>query len=320
MSRAVARGTGLTRHLLAFSRRRPVNPESIDLALHLAGMREMLARALGGNIHFEMRFGADLWPVEVDAGELELAMLNLCVNARDAMGGGGTITIAAHNERGAAGDDAVELVRLSVADSGSGMTPEVLSRVFEPFFTTKDIGKGSGLGLPQVYGFVKQSGGRIELHSRVGAGTEVVLHLPRSRHAPVAQRAAGSAHPARHDGAAWRGEVLLVEDDGEVAALTSEMLKVLGFNVIHVGSPEAALGALANGRAVDIVLSDIMMPGGVGGLELAREIRRRKPGLPIVLVTGFAEAAAGLEDGHFGLLLKPYSVESLAAALDGQIR
>ena len=320
MSRAVARGTGLTRHLLAFSRRRPVHTESIDLGAYMSGMREMLGRALGGNVHVEMKFAPDLGPIDVDAGEFELAILNLCVNSRDAMNAGGTITITAANAREQGEDGLKEFVRLSVADHGCGMSSDVLNRVFEPFFTTKDVGKGSGLGLPQVYGFVQQSGGRIALTSSVGAGTDVVMHLPRSRNAPVAQRPTVSTQMAGHNGAAQRGEVLLVEDDGEVAAMTREMLRTLGFGVIHVASPDAALGALADQRAVDFVLSDIMMPGGVSGLELAREIRRRKPALPVVLVTGFAEAAAGLEDGHFGLLLKPYTVESLAAALEGQIR
>ncbi len=322
MSRAVTRGTGLTRHLLAFSRRRPVNAEAIDIAAHLTGMREMLARSLGGNVHVEMTFGADLWPVEVDPGEFELAILNLCVNARDAMTSGGTITIAVGNEREDGPAGPVELVQLSVADTGCGMPPELLTRVFEPFYTTKDVGKGSGLGLTQVYGFVQQSGGRIALESQVGTGTRVVLRLPRSRLVPASQRATATAQPAATDDDALgrRGQVLLVEDDGEVAALTQEMLKCLGFGVIHVGGPDAALGALANGRPMDFVISDIMMPGGVSGLELAREIRRRQPDLPVVLVTGFAEAAQGIEDGQFGLLLKPYTVESLGAALSSAIR
>jgi signal transduction histidine kinase len=321
MSRAVARGTGLTRHLLAFSRRRPINPGSIDLAAHLDGMREMLARALGGNIRVEMEFGAGLWPVEVDAGEFELAMLNLCVNSRDAMSGGGTITIAVDNEHAGEARQG-EFVRLSVTDAGCGMPPEVRERVFEPFYTTKDVGKGSGLGLPQVYGFVQQSGGRIEVLSRVGSGTTVTMHLPRSSRLPVApQRGLAVVQPLAGAGIAGeRGQVLLVEDDREVAALTLEMLKQLGFGVIHVVTADAALGALANGRPVDLVLSDIMMPGGVSGLELAREIRRRQPDLPVVLVTGFAEAAAGIDDGQFGLLLKPYTMDSLVAALNGQIR
>jgi signal transduction histidine kinase len=317
MRRAVGRGTDLTRHLLAFSRRRPINPELIDLAAHLRGMREMLDRSLRGDIHIEMKVGAALWPVEVDAGEFELAMLNLCVNARDAIAGGGSITITAENLQ-EAGEDGLptHFVKLSIVDTGCGMPPEVLARVFEPFFTTKDVGKGSGLGLPQVYGFAQQSGGRLTIHSEVGVGTTVALLLPRSLRQPAGPKTvdAPRASSVRSDGTR-RGQLLLVEDDNEVAALTREMLNSLGFSVIHVASPAAALGALANARPVDIVLSDIMMPGGVSGLELAREIKRRQPNLPIVLTTGYAEAAAGMTDGEFQLLLKPYSVEELADAL-----
>jgi CheY-like chemotaxis protein len=317
MRRAVGRGTGLTRHLLAFSRRRPINPELIDLAAHLRGMREMLDRSLRGDIHIEMKVGADLWPVEVDAGEFELAMLNLCVNARDSIAGGGSITITAENLQ-EAGEDGLltHFVKLSIVDTGCGMPPEVLARALEPFFTTKDVGKGSGLGLPQVYGFAQQSGGRLTIQSEVGMGTTVALLLPRSLRHPAGSKKvdASRASSVRSDGTR-RGQLLLVEDDNEVAALTREMLNSLGFSVIHVASPAAALGALANARPVDIVLSDIMMPGGVSGLELAREIKRRQPNLPIVLTTGYAEAAAGMTDGEFQLLLKPYSVAELADAL-----
>jgi CheY-like chemotaxis protein len=319
MRRAVARGTGLTRHLLAFSRRRPLNPESINLAAHLTGMHEILGRSLGGNIHIEMKLAADLWPVEIDVGELDLAMLNLCVNSRDAMPGGGTITIAAENMQEREGEVLLnDFVKLSIADTGSGMPPEVLARVFEPFFTTKDVGKGSGLGLPQVYGFAQQSDGRLTVHSEVGKGTIVTLLLPRSLREPAtskvvdASSATGTRGDLRH-----RGQVLLVEDDNEVAALTREMLTCLGFSVVHVASPDAALGALANARSIDIVLSDIMMPGGVSGLDLAREIRRRQPNLPVVLVTGYAEAAVNIADGK--LLLKPYTLESLAEVLNAEL-
>ena len=320
MRRAVTRGSGLTRHLLAFSRRQAINPESINLATQLTGMREILGRTLGGNVRVEMKLGADLWPVEIDAGELELAMLNLCVNARDAMSQGGTITITAENLQEAGPDGVAHLVKLSVADTGVGMPPEVLARVFEPFFTTKDIGKGSGLGLPQVYGFVQQSGGRLTINSEVGTGTIVTLLLPRSLRQPLAPPLAAAASPATARGMAERrGQVLLVEDDLEVAALTREMLKGLGYSVMHVTNAAAALGALANGRSVDIVLSDIMMPGGISGLELAREIKRRQPDLPVVLVTGYAEAAASMEDGKFGLLLKPYTLDALVEAMNAEI-
>ena len=189
MRRAVARGTGLTHHLLAFSRRQPVNPESINLAAQLTAMREILDRSLGGNIHIEMRLDADLWPVEIDVGEFEMAMLNVCVNSRDAMAGGGAITITAENVREASGDGGLtDFVKLSVADTGCGMPPQVLARVYEPFFTTKDVGKGSGLGLPQVYGFAQQSGGRLTVRSEVGTGTIVTLLLPRSSQQPAAPK------------------------------------------------------------------------------------------------------------------------------------
>jgi signal transduction histidine kinase/CheY-like chemotaxis protein len=319
MRRAIARGTGLTRHLLAFSRRRPVNPESIDLRKHLNGMRQMFDSALGGHIKLEMMFGDGLWPVEVDAGELELAILNLCVNARDAMADGGTITIRTENViESMDGRAPKEFVKVTVSDKGCGMPANVLARAFEPFFTTKDVNKGSGLGLPQVYGFAQQSGGRVSIESKVGDGTVVTVLLPRSTVQPASADGDEKAHAgttARSDGAR-RGELLLVEDDQEVSSLTKEMLTSLGFSVIHVSSADAALGALANSRKIDFVVSDIMMPGGVSGLQLAREIRRRYPQLPIALTTGYVESAAGMTDDEFSLLLKPYTLDELAAALN----
>jgi PAS domain S-box-containing protein len=317
MRRAIARGTGLTRHLLAFSRRRPVNPEAIDVVAHLKGMRTMLDGSLGGHIEVRMEFGQDVWPVEVDAGEMELAILNLCLNARDAMPGGGTITIAAENAYATKGDAPAEVVRITVSDTGQGMPPEVKARAFEPFFTTKDISKGSGLGLPQVYGFTQQSAGHLTIDSEVGVGTVVTLMLPRSQRDPVAKPEVAGASSLRAD-TERRGHVLLVEDDREVSALTRELLGSLGFSVTHVTGAEAALGALANDRRIDAVLSDIMMPGGVSGLQLAREIRRRHPTLPVVLTTGYVESVADMKDGEFTLLLKPFSLEALADAFGVQ--
>ena len=315
MRRAIARGTGLTRHLLAFSRRRPVNPESIDVIAHLQGMREMLDGSLGGDIKVEMHFAPETWPIEVDTGEMELAILNLCLNSRDAMPDGGVIGITVENVQVPVDNGPPrEVVRISVADSGQGMPPEVKARAFEPFFTTKDVNKGSGLGLPQVYGFAQQSGGDVSIESDVGLGTIVTLMLPRSLHEP-ASRPEPSTEPSSKADGARRGHVLLVEDDREVSALTCELLGALGFSVTHVTGADAALGALANARHIDVVLSDIMMPGGVNGLQLAREIRRRYPELPILLTTGYVEAAADMEDGEFELLPKPFSLESLAEAL-----
>ena len=315
MRRAVARGTGLTHQLLAFTRRQAINPESIDLVVQIEGMREMLEHSLRGSTRLEMKLGNELWPVEIDVGEFELAMLNLFANSRDAMPEGGTITIDARNvtEATSAGRPA-DFVQLSVRDTGSGMPPSVLERVFEPFFTTKEIGKGTGLGMPQVYGFAQQSGGRISVDSQIQLGTTVTLLLPRSQRTPAAPVDDSRAYLACGDGPAR--QVLLVEDDEEVATLTREMLSHLGFSVVHAASPAAALGALTNERSIDVVFSDVMLPGGISGVDLAREIKRRRPGLPIVLTTGYSEATTAMKKGEFALLLKPFSLEALADAVN----
>ncbi|MBV1799379.1 ATP-binding protein [Siccirubricoccus sp. G192] len=263
MRQAAERGAGLTRQLLAFSRRQALRSEPVDIGRQIGGMREMLDRSLRGDVHVALDFAEDLWPVQVDPGELELVILNLAVNARDAMPEGGTITIRAENLPGLADDDLQgDFLRLSVIDTGTGMPPEVVSRVFEPFFTTKDIGKGSGLGLAQVYGFAKQSGGTVRIDTAVGQGTRIALFLPRSSLAPAADQRHFGDLGAERVSSAMAGHVLLVEDDNEVAALVAEMLAQLGFEATRAASAAAALGALANGRAVDLVFSDIMMPGG----------------------------------------------------------
>ena len=317
MRHAVERGAGLTRQLLGFSRQRPINPEPIDLAEQINGMRALLSQSLRGDVHVELAFDPDLWPVEVDAGELQRAVLNLCVNARDAMSGGGVISITAkntHQPRQSASSS--DLVALSFADTGAGIAEDVQSRVFEPFFTTKEIGKGSGLGLAQVYGFAKQSGGLVHIDTAVGRGTTVTILLPRSYKQPVTSGGTlGISHPQREADGISRGEVLLVEDDVEVATLATEMLGAIGFKVTHVTSGAAALGALANDRPIDLVFSDIMMPGAMSGLNLAREIKRRRPDLPIVLTTGYEEAAAGAQAEGIGLILKPYRLADLSDAL-----
>jgi signal transduction histidine kinase/CheY-like chemotaxis protein len=320
MRQAVKRGAALTRHLLSFSRQRPINPEAIDVARQIDGMREILARSLRGDIQVDIQCDDELWPVEVDTGEFELALINLCVNARDAISGKGTISIAARNRAGfSLGALSGDFVELTIADNGMGIPPELLARVFDPFFTTKEVGKGSGLGLAQVYGFVKQSGGHVDIQSELGHGTNVRLFLPRTGKAP------GDAHPqgdmfVAAVGGPFEGHVLLVEDDDEVAALAAEMLKSIGFGVTRVAGAAAALGALANERPVSLVFSDIMMPGGMSGVELAREIRIRRPALPVLLTTGYQEAAAGAARDGIGVLLKPYSMEALAGAIAAQLK
>jgi CheY-like chemotaxis protein len=268
-------------------------------------------------VHVELDFADGLWPVAVDPGELELVVLNLALNARDAMPSGGVIRISAENAPGVNGGGGHDYVRLCVVDNGVGMSEEVMAHVFEPFYTTKDVGRGSGLGLAQVHGFVTQSGGRVEIESEIGRGASVTILLPRSQEPP--------AHTERHlvdlhvemQSRGDLGCVLLVEDDDEVAALVTEMLEQLGYQVTRTSSAMAALGALSNGRRVDLVFSDIMMPGGMNGVELAREVRRRRGDLPVLLTSGFAEAAreSAAAEG-VRVLAKPYRLEELAAALD----
>jgi signal transduction histidine kinase/CheY-like chemotaxis protein len=321
MQQAAQRGAALTKQLLAFSRRQDLRPEPLNVAWQIGGMRELLDRSLRGDVQVEFQFADDLWTVEADAGELELVILNLAVNARDAMPNGGTITVQAGNCR-ARGDDGLDgdYVRLSVSDTGTGMTREVLAHVFEPFYTTKDIGKGSGLGLAQVHGFAIQSHGVVRIDSAVARGTTVNLYLPRSDKAPrnIHQSGDLSVEVMSERSA---GSVLLVEDDNEVAKLASEMLDQLGFEVVHVSSATAALGALANGRSIDLVFSDIMMPGEMNGVELAREIRKRRKGMPVLLTSGYAEAARlEAETEGVQILPKPYRLDELSTALGALVQ
>jgi len=316
MVQAAQLGASLTRQLLAFSRRQKLRPEPVDVALQIGGMRELLDRSLRGDVHVEFDFQDNLWPVEVDPGELELVILNLAVNARDAMPNGGTIVVRGENLPDLNDEQIVgDYLRLSVVDTGVGMGPEILSRVFEPFFTTKDVGKGSGLGLPQVHGFATQSRGAVRIKSTVGKGTSIELYLPRSMNLPSQERHLidlTRAPPKK----ASHGQILLVEDDDEVAALVSEMLAQLGYEVTRAACAEAALGALADGRSVDLVFSDIMMPGGMNGVELAREIKRRRSDLPVLLTSGYSEAAVhDPEMAGVQILRKPYHIDELAAAL-----
>ena len=321
MRQAIERGTTLTRQLLTFSRRRPLAPQTVDLKLHLLAMQEMLQRSLRADVQVEMDIDDDLWPVEVDLGELELAILNICVNSRDAMPEGGTILISARNTRPTLLHSRAHAVTVSVTDSGVGMSADVLSRAFEPFFTTKDVGKGSGLGLAQVYGFLTQSSGQVAIDSLPGKGTTVSLTFPRSDKPPTLATAVAQALPMTVERRVDRlerssGNVLLVEDDLTVAELTVQMLESIGFVVHHEKSATAALDALSTGRRVDIVFSDVMMPGGMNGVELAREIRKRRPDLPVILTTGYIEAARAAMTEGLEVLVKPYPLQRLARTLN----
>jgi PAS domain S-box-containing protein len=314
MRQAAARGAALTRQLLAFSRQKELVPKTIIIPRHVDSMRELLDGSLGGDIDVATQFTPDIWPVQVDEGEFEIALLNLCVNARDAMPKGGTITIAAENcphftSLQLSGD----YVALSVADTGEGMDADTVSRCLEPFFTTKDIGKGSGLGLAQVYGFVQGSLGTIHIESELGRGTKVTLYLPRATAAVLDRREA----TGRLQEAASSSRVLLVEDDATVASVTGEMLNELGYEVMHANGAASGLQALAaHGAELSIVLSDVMMPGGISGLSFVQEIRRRNIQLPVVLMSGRAEVVRR-EAGKAGvtLLAKPFELDELGTAI-----
>ncbi|MCC6788977.1 MAG: response regulator, partial [Hyphomonadaceae bacterium] len=313
MREAVERGANLTKQLLAFSRRHQLSPESIRLPDYFASMSDLLNRSLGVNVRVTVDAPADVAPVLADPNALQLAILNLAVNARDAMDHSGVVGIGARN--GSPQDANAACVSISVSDTGAGMTPEVRRRIFEPFFTTKETGKGSGLGLAQVHGFAEQSGGHIEVQSEVGVGTTFTLVLPRGESVPEAPAPPAVAlEPAPPSGA---GEALLVEDDDNVAALTEEMLGHLGWRVTRVASAEAALGAITNGLDVGLVFSDVMMPGGRNGIELAQALRERHVDLPIVLASGYTEAVQrDAERAGLLLLSKPFNLDTLAAAIE----
>jgi CheY-like chemotaxis protein len=309
---AVGRGVTLTRHLLAFSRRQALQPRTLDLHELMPNLCELLAHSLRGNIRLACSVAPETWPIKADPTELELAILNIAVNARDAMPNGGTLTITARNATVAdmlslSGAMLGEYVLVALHDTGEGIPPSILNRVFEPFFTTKETGKGTGLGLSQVYGFTRQTGGTVTLQSPPGRGTTVTLWLPRSTEAVAAAEAPA---PAADDGGA--GHVLVVEDDHSVALVLRELLEQLGYDVTLADSGAGALERLAAAR-FDLVLTDVVMLGPVNGLELARTLRSRQPDLPVVLMTGYAAEIARIAAEGFTVLNKPFDVDDARA-------
>ena len=292
-------------------------------------MTELVRRTIGDTIELQTHLSPDLWLTQVDAGEVEAAVLNLAINARDAMPTGGRLSIRTDNatlEEGETGFEgplvAGDYVRISVSDNGTGMNKDVLKRVFEPFFTTKPPGRGTGLGLSTIYGFVKQSNGNITIYSEPGVGTTVNLYLPRCGDGGSVQR---SSTPSR-DAQTSNGErVLVVEDNRDVRALTVKRLERLGYQVIECTTGAEAKEALEKGLKVDAIFSDIMMPGGLTGTDLGRWVNQHRPMLPVILTTGFADEAAGntvTSRDTWPILRKPYTQKDLAdvmrTVLDGQ--
>ena len=308
---ATQRGESLTRQLLTYSRRQTLTPQVIDLSQRLPSLRELLLRSLGGGIEVKVDVPDGVCAIRIDPSEFELAILNLAVNAKDAMPNGGTLSIRAKpvTLKGEATEEGLigEFVAIRVADTGHGIAPDVLARVFEPFFTTKEVGKGTGLGLSQVYGFAKQSGGTATVTSAEGRGTVITIYLPRSHETPQKpspqSQAEAPAEPA--------GTVLLVEDNADVAEVGADYFRQLGYRVRSVANAQAALATLRLDNDVDLVFSDILMPGGMNGLDLAREIGARFPTIPVLLTTGYSASAQDAVRQGVVVLQKPYELESL---------
>ena len=319
--RAAQRAASLTHRLLAFSRQQPLAPQPIDINKLISGMSDMLRRTLGEAIAVEVVGTAGLWWVNADPNQLESAILNLAINARDAMPGGGKLTVETGNahidEAYASQHEELtpgQYVLLAVSDTGTGMSPETVSRAFEPFFTTKRVGEGSGLGLSMIYGFVKQSGGHVKIYSEPGHGTAVKIYLPRYDNRAVKEPVPTPApHPPAH---ARREEVVLVVEDNDlVRDYSIGVFEELGFATLEAHDAESALNILDQQPRIDLLFTDIGLPGGVNGRVLADEARRRRPDIKVLFTTGYTRNAIvhnGTLDSGVELVTKPFTIDLLA--------
>jgi PAS domain S-box-containing protein len=305
---AAKRGESLTRQLLTFSRRQHLTPTVVDLNASIKNIRPMIESSLRGNIVYNEQIDPEVRPVKVDLAELELAIVNIAVNARDAMPNGGTFTLtvgSVPDAEAGSDDESGDLVAIQFSDTGVGIPPNLLTKIFDPFFTTKEVGKGTGLGLSQVYGFVHQAGGTIQADSKVGQGTTITVYLPCCLEKDIAKDI-----PAVDVPRSQRPTVLIVDDSAEVAEVTSSLFERLGYDTDYRDSADAALKYLAEGSKVDLVFSDIVMPGTIDGVGLAREIRSRYPDLPVVLTTGYSDAAQAAP-ADLKILRKPFDTVAL---------
>ncbi|MGV3651042.1 MAG: response regulator, partial [Devosia sp.] len=313
---AVQRGAQLSSQVLAFGRRQPLAPKSLNVGRLLRSMDDMLRRSLGEAIEVETLIAGGLWNTLVDEGNVQNAILNLAINARDAMQGRGKLTIEAgnaflddHYARAHADVTPGQYVMIAVTDSGSGIPAEILDKVFEPFFTTKPEGRGTGLGLSMIYGFVKQSGGHIKIYSEVGSGTTVRLYLPRSDrpedHKPITGQTARGGTEL----------VLVAEDDPRVRETTVALLTELGYQVVSAKDADAALAIVESGLAIDLLFTDVVMPGKLKSTEMAKRAKQVRPGLAVLYTSGYTENSivhGGRLDPGVHLLSKPYSSDALA--------
>ena len=316
MRTAAERGAKLTDQLLSFSRRQRLEPRAVDLNETVAGMRDLLQSTMGGSIQIETKLHRGLWTALVDPTQLELAILNLAINARDAMQVGGMLKVSTQNvtlgpalypEEPPAGD----YVAVTVSDTGTGMSEAVRSKVFEPFFTTKEAGKGSGLGLSQVHGFAKQSEGGVCIESRIGEGTAVHIYLPRADGEQGRQERSVAAR-INAAGAFSSVHILLVDDDNAVREITRAMLHALGYSVLEAGSGGAALELLDTELKIDLLIVDFAMPG-MNGAEVARQALAKRPSLPILFITGFVDRTALAGIGEAQIIGKPFVDDELAS-------
>jgi CheY-like chemotaxis protein len=316
---AARRAATLTHRLLAFARRQPLDPKPTDANRLVAGMEELIRRTAGPAVEVGVVGAAGLWATLVDPNQLENALLNLCINARDAMPGGGRLTIETANrwldERAAQERDLPpgQYVSLCVTDTGTGMPPEVAARVFDPFFTTKPAGQGTGLGLSMIHGFARQSGGQVRVYTEVGQGTTMCLYLPR-HHGPGGE-AEASAEATEAPRSAAGETVLVVDDEPTVRMLVADVLAELGYAAIEAGDGASGLAVLRSERRLDLLVTDVGLPGGMNGRQLAEAARAARPGLPVLFITGYAENAlvgnGQLEPG-VQVMTKPFAVDALA--------
>jgi signal transduction histidine kinase len=318
---AAERGAKLTSQLLAFSRRQHLDPKPVDLNDALGHMSDLLQSSLGGSVQIKTMFRPDLWRALVDASQIELVVLNLAINARDASPVGSSITLETANATVGPPEkpeepQAGEYVVVSVTDNGSGMAKDVLAKAFEPFFTTKEIGKGSGLGLSQALGFAKQSGGGMRIESRMGEGTSVKVYLPRTPEDEVSEASSNAVAVVRRP---IKGAIiLLVDDDEAVREVTATMLRTSGYVVLEVGSGGAALDLLNREANIDLAILDFAMPG-MNGVEVARQIHLRFPNLPVLFITGYVDQTVLAEIDEARIVKKPFVGEELATKVNAAI-
>nr|WP_249157291.1 ATP-binding protein [Bradyrhizobium sp. KB893862 SZCCT0404] len=324
---AAKRAAALTHRLLAFSRRQTLDPKPTDLNRLVMGMEDLIRRTVGPEIALEVVTAGGLWPTLIDASQLENALLNLCINARDAMPTGGRLTIETANrwldDHGAGERDLEpgQYVSLCVTDTGTGMPPDVVERAFEPFFTTKPIGQGTGLGLSMVYGFVRQSGGQVRIYSEVGQGTTMCLYLPRHYGKDADKPSALSTRSAARQKASHT--ILVVDDEPSIRMLLTDALEELGFSVLEAHDGPTGLKIMQSDATIDLLVTDVGLPGGMNGRQLADAARTTRPALKVLFITGYAENAIignGQLSPGMQVLTKPFVVEALASRVLDMIK